>query len=301
MQSSLTPPASPLVALSDALADSVAAASAHVASVDAGGQYGASAVIWGDGVLVTTEHSLKNDGVLRTTLPDGTTVDATVAGRDPSTDLAVLKGDFRTKGPGLAAAGRIRAGEWMIAVGRASNTGINASMGIVSATGGSWRTWRGGRLDQFTRMDFNLFPGMTGGVIVNTRGELAGLASTALSRFAAVAIPASTVGRVVSQILASGTVARGFFGIGFQAVPFSGSTALIVLSVDPGGPAATVGVLLGDLLTAIDGNTVHDTDDIQPFLEPDRVGKTVQMTLVRGGVRMELPLVVGARQKGKKG
>src|SRR5262249_37950693 len=148
-----------------------------------------------------------------------------------------------------------------------------ASMGIISAFSGDWRTWRGGRLDHYIRLDLNMFPNSSGGAVVNTDGTAIGIATSALSRIAGVAIPAATVNRVLDQILARGHVTRGYLGVGLQPVELPDRhKGLIVLSLEPEGPAAKSGVLIGDILVNLGKATVGDTEDIQSVLEGHPVG-----------------------------
>jgi S1-C subfamily serine protease len=171
-------------------------------------------------------------------------------------------------------------------------------MGIVSAVSGSWRTWRGGRLDHYIRLDLTLFPGSSGGVVVNPAGEAIGIATSVLSRIAAVAIPATTVDRVVDEILARGRVARGYLGVGLQPVELPDhQKGLIVLSLEPEGPAAKAGVLIGDILISVGGEAVSDTDDIQGVLELHGVGRSVEAEVLRGGFSKKAAIAIGERPR----
>jgi len=171
-------------------------------------------------------------------------------------------------------------------------------MGIVSAVSGSWRTWRGGRLDHYIRLDLTLYPGSSGGVVVNTAGEAIGIATSALSRIAGLAIPAATVDRVTDEILARGRVARGYLGVGLQPVELPDhQKGLIVLSLEPEGPASKAGVFIGDIFTSLGGKAAHDTDDLQSVLESHHVGQSVEAELLRGGVSKKLAIVIGERPR----
>jgi len=163
---------------------------------------------------------------------------------------------------------------------------------------GSWRTWRGGRLDNYIRLDLTLYPGSSGGVAVNTAGEAIGIATSNLSRIAGVAIPAVTIDRVVDEILARGRVARGYLGVGLQPVELPDHhKGLIVLSVEPQGPAGKAGLLIGDSLIALDGKPVPDTDDIQSVLESHGVGQPVEAEVLRGGASKKLAITIGERPR----
>jgi S1-C subfamily serine protease len=172
-------------------------------------------------------------------------------------------------------------------------------MGILSAVSGEWRTWRGGRLDHYIRLDLTLYPGSDGGLIINTAGETIGVATSALSRIAGLAIPASNVSRVVDEILARGSVSRGYLGVGLQPVELPDhQKGLIVLSLEPDGPAARAGMLIGDIVTSVADTAVGDTDDVQLALEKHGAGSSVGLGLLRGGEARTLHVVVGERRRG---
>jgi S1-C subfamily serine protease len=287
-----------LTALSTELADVVGKVGKSVVAVDARPRYGSSGVFWRPGIVVTAEHTIRREEEIAVTLPDGTPVPATVAGSDPGTDIAVLKVDGQTGDAPVVAAGDPVAGNLALSIGRSPDSGVNATLGIVSAVSGSWRTWRGGRLDRYIRLDLTLYPASSGGLVVNTKGEAIGIATSALSRIAGLAIPASTVDRVVEEILSRGHVARGYLGVGLQPVELPDhQKGLIVLSLEPEGPAAKAGVLIGDVLVSLGGDAVSDTDDIQSLLERHAVGQTIAAGLVRGGVAATIGVVIGERPR----
>jgi len=286
---------STLAALSDELAGAVERAAQFVVGVNGRTRIPSSGVLWRAGVVVTAEHSIKRDEDLSVVLPDGRKASATLAGRDPGTDLAVLKVDGAGN-PAFETAASVKTGNLVLAVGRSLEVGVSATMGVVSAVGGAWSTWRGGRLDQYIRLDVSIYPGSSGGAVVDTEGRLIGIATSALSRTAGVAIPGATVDRVAGELLSKGRIARGYLGVGLQPVQLKTSAGLIVLTAEPGGPADRAGLLVGDVLVALDGKPVEDVRDLQSALA-DAVGKTIQATLVRGGQKTDIPVVVGERSK----
>jgi len=171
-------------------------------------------------------------------------------------------------------------------------------MGIMSAVSGPWRTWRGGQIDQYLRLDLTLYPGSSGGAVVDTAGQVLGVTTSALSRIAGLAVPVSTVNRVVEELLRSGHVSRGYLGLGLHPVSLpGGNTGLIVLSAEPEGPAARAGVLIGDVILALAGTAARDTDDIQSVLDSSSVGKPMAVRIVRGGQVIELSVTVGERPR----
>lgn len=300
-----------LVNFSNGLADIVRGVGVHVVSVRARRHYPAAGIRWSDDVVVTCDHAVQNEDDIAVTLANGKTVSAKLAGRDRRTDLAVLK--LETPGTSSESLGRasdVKPGELALVVGRSPDSGVNASLGIVSAVSGAWRTWSGGHLDAYIRLDAKLFPQSSGGAVVNSRGELIGIATSALSRIAGIAIPMATVQSVTEKLLQRGFVPRAFLGIGAQPVPLSDElrkklsitnrTGLIVLAVEPGGPAEKSGVLIGDVLTSIGDKLIEDNDDLQAYLDSGLIGKPVDIGYVRGGALGHTTLTVGERP-GKRG
>jgi len=286
-----------LAALSNELAAVVAQAAGKVVAVHARQRFSSSGAFWRPGVIVTAEHSIKREDDIRITAPDGSDASATLVGSDPGTDLAVL----RTEAAGAVATpakADPAPGNLALSIGRSENSGVNATWGIVSAVSGPWRTWRGGRLDRYIRLDLTLYPGSAGALVVNIAGEAVGIATPALSRIAGLAIPAATIDRVVDEILTRGHVARGYLGVGLQPVELpDGRKGLIVLSLASEGPAAKAGVLIGDVLVSIGENPVGDTDEVQTALEPHAVGQSVAATLVRGGAPLRIAIAIGERPR----
>jgi S1-C subfamily serine protease len=288
-----------LAALSNELAGAVEQAGRAVVAVNARSRFASSGVLWRPGVIVTAEHTIRRREEIGITLPDGRATSATLAGRDAGTDLAVLK--LAENGVPTAAFGStetLKPGQVVLAIGRSPDSGVNATMGIMSAVSGPWRSWRGGQIDQYLRLDLTLYPGSSGGAIVDTAGRVLGIATSALSRIAGLAVPDSTVNRVVDELLRTGHVSRGYLGLGLHPVALpDGNTGLIVLSSEHNGPAARAGVLIGDILVALAGKPVSDTDDIQSALGSESVGKPVAARIVRGGQVIEIDITVGERPR----
>lgn len=290
--------ANELSALSDELAAAVERAGQSAVAVHARPRFSSSGVFWRPGIIVTAEHTVRREEEITVTLPNGSNVPATLAGSDVGTDVAVLRVEGAGGAPPPRAGAVPAPGNLVLAIGRSPDSGVNATMGIVSAVSGSWRTWRGGRLDHYIRLDLTLYPGSSGGVAVNTAGEAIGIATPVLSRIAGVAVPASTVDRVVDEILTRGRVARGYLGVGLQPVELPDHhKGLIVLSLEPEGPAAKAGVLIGDILMSLGGRAVPDTDDIQSALESHGVGQGVEAEVLRGGVSKKVAIAIGERPR----
>jgi S1-C subfamily serine protease len=296
-----------LVALSNELAAAVERGGRSVVNVNARPRVPSSGVHWRPGVVVTSEHTVKQDEEITIGFPGGATVPATLVGRDPGTDIAVLKADNVNIPAASLTEAKLHAGALALALGRSPDSGVNATMGVISAVSGPWRTWRGGMMDQYIRLDLTLYPGSSGGAVVNTQGETLGISTSGLSRIAGLAVPVSTVNRVVDELLTKGHIARGYLGVGLQpiAIPealgkqlkLSGAGGVIVLSVEPDGPAERAGLLIGDILVALDGKPIEDTDDVQSVLEPGFVGKPVKAAIVRAGALTEAAITIGERPR----
>jgi S1-C subfamily serine protease len=286
------------------MAGLVETAGKSVVRVEGRNRLAASGVAWSaDGVVVTAHHVVERDDNLQLGLPNGDTVAATLAGRDPATDLAVL----RTEARGLTAAAWVDAedlhvGNLILALGRPGQT-VQATLGIVSALGGAWHTMAGGEIDRYLQTDVVMYPGFSGGPLAAADGRLAGINSSALARGVSVTIPSATVRRVVDTILAHGHMPRGYLGVGIQpvrlgeahAAELGQATGLMVMSVEPDAPAAQAGVLQGDVLVSLDGVAVRQMDDLQNLLTGDRVGKPVTLRLVRAGRIVELAATLGRK------
>jgi len=288
--------ANELAALSNELAAAVQQAGSMVVAVHARPRFSSSGVFWRPGVIVTAQHTVRREEEITVTLPDGKNVAATLVGTDAGTDIAVLKVDSATV---PAASHAVPApGSLALCIGRSEDSGVNATMGIVSAVSGAWRTWRGGRLDHYIRLDLTLYPGSSGGAVIDTAGATIGIATSALSRIAGVAIPAATIDRVVDELLTRGHVSRGYLGLGLQPVELPDRhRGLIVLSVEPEGPSAKAGVLIGDIVMSLGGTAAGDTDDVQIALEGIPVGQSVEAEVLRGGVSRKIAITVGERPR----
>ena len=289
--------------LSETLASITDAASKYVVAVRSGARFGASGVVWQEGVAVTTLSTLRGEENPRLTLPGNNDVAATVAGHDPGTDVAVLRFEGES-GAREEFATDPKPGQLALAVGRSENTGPNVALGLVSAIGKPWQTWQGGKLDRYIRLDINLYAGGSGAAVVDTQGKLIGIGSGVLSRIAPLAIPSSTVDRVVRELLLRGRVSRAWLGVAVQTVVIpstlaeaanSPSHGLIVLSADPETPAGKAGIFVGDILLNIGGTAVSDPMDLRVALASHAAGENVAVSLVRGGEPKQIEVTLGER------
>ncbi len=297
---------STLVSLSSELAKLVEEFQPYVVAVHARGHYPSSGVHWRPGVIVTADHTVRRDEDIQVTLPDGKRADAVLVGRDPGTDLAALKVDgLGGAAPQTGGGDQVKAGELAVVLGRSPDSGPNASLGVISAVSGPWRTWRGGRLDNYIRLDATMFPNSSGGAVVDVRGRLLGIATSALSRIAGLAIPASSINRVLDALVTKGHVPRGYLGIGAQPVgipdalraslALTAKSGIMVVKVEAGGPADRAGVFLGDILVSLGDTTLEEFEDLQSVSDSGIIGKQVKARLIRAGAIHELSITVGER------
>lgn len=290
-----------LTNLSNALAETVAAVGPGVVRVDARDRLSASGIMWDNGVVVTSHHGVERDENLFVGLASGEKVSVTLAGRDPSTDLAVLR--IQTNGielPSWVEADNLRVGHLVLALGRPGGN-VRATMGIISALGDSWRTQQGGALDRYLQTDLVMYPGFSGGPLIDSEGRILGVNTSALLRGVSLAVPTATVNRVVQELLDHGRVRRAYLGVGAQptrlpdglASELQQETGLLLVSVESGSPAEQGNLFLGDTIVSVNGQPVRHLDDLQANLGADQVGSTVPVRIVRGGQVLEVPVVLG--------
>ena len=294
-----------LVEFSDKIAAAVEHASHLVVAIQGNRRHTPSGILWQPDLVLTAEHTLKRDEGLTVLTAAGETIEATVAGRDGSTDLALLRlARPPANAPSLppAAPTRARPGQLVLVVGRAPESGTQASLGILSAASGEWRTWRGGKLDAYLRLDTSTYPATSGSLAIDADGRMIGMATAGLSRLAPLAVPHSTIARVAASLLTHGGVGRGFLGIGMQPVPLppafgiQQAAALIILTVEPDSPAHEAGLIAGDILVSLDGHSTGDVHEVLPALESANIGRTLLAQIVRGGQAREVAVRIGERK-----
>jgi S1-C subfamily serine protease len=291
--------------LSRQIAETVEAVQDSIVTVHGGGRSTSSGVVWRPGVIVTVRHGLRRKDGLQVA-HQGEPVNATLAGTDAGTDLAVLRIDGGTgKAAETSGAQPARVGEVVLAVGRSSLGDISASAGILARLGSGWRTWRGGQMDSLIRPDLELYVGQSGSALVNEGRRVLGINSIALARNAVITVPSATIDRVVDQLLERGHVPRPFLGAAMQAVPvpealrahFTAGVdeALLVLHVEPHGPAASAGILVGDLILSFNSHPVHNVHEVQHRLLSLKVGDSIPIVVLRGGIKMDLTAILADR------
>ena len=291
--------------LSNELTKLVQRISPSVVAVHARRHFPSSGVHWGTDLVVTADHAIAREEDIRVALPDGKTLGASLVGRDPGADVAALKVPGLGPAPVMNTQDKPVLGEFALVVGRSPDSGANASLGIIGATSGPWRTWRGGRLEQYIRLDATLYPNSSGGAVINSHGSIIGIATSALSRVAGLAIPASDVIRVTKELLERGYVPQGYLGIGVYpvAIPenlklklaLQNAVGILILNVEKGGPADGAGVLLGDLLVSLNSTPIEKVEDLQSFCASGVMGKAVNARFIRAGALLHKSIVVGER------
>ena len=267
-----------------------------------------SGIEWKRGAVITVHHGVQRDEDIQVLLGAGRTVSAKLAGRDPSTDIAVLRIEEGSAGtPQLGDSTSLRLGHLVLALGRTRRGDLVASSGIIGGISGEWRNRRGGHLDQHIRLDLALYPGFSGGPLLNARGEVVGINTRGLAHGRAVTVPAATVNRVVEELLEKGYIARPYLGIAMQPVdvpenmrsklPPQTRVGLLVMNVESGGPAEKAGVLLGDVLFEVGGETVERVDTIQDSLATAKIDDVLQIRVIRAGEIKPLSISLGERAR----
>jgi S1-C subfamily serine protease len=293
--------------LSQELAATVETVGESTVRVEGRRRLPATGVLWNsDGVIVTSHHVVERKDNIHVGLPNGETIDAQLVGRDPSTDLAVL----RVNASGLqaanwASANEVKVGHLVLALGRPGDN-MQATLGVISAIEGRWRTRAGGDMDTYLQTDVVMYPGFSGGPLVGADNKVIGINSSALARGASITIPAATVDRVVRVLLEHGQVQRGYLGVGTQPVrlptanaeKLGQETGLLVVSVEPDSPADQGGLLIGDILVHFSGEKLSDVDTLLALLSGDTVGKSIPVKIVRGGKVQDIKVTVGIRPHG---
>lgn len=298
-----------LIEFSNALAQATERASASVVAVHTETRGSSSGIVWRPGVIVTSEHALRRDEEIQLTLPIGRVVPATLVGRDPSTDIAVLKcSEADTAVPLFGDVSALKPGTLTLVVGRTRASGPVAALGVVSLLASDRRTWTGASLTPYIRLDIGLQPTAIGGAVIEASGNLVGLATPRFARFGAIAVPASTINKISDTLLKQGRIPRGYLGVGLQPVRLPNGlremlqrnekTAAIVLEVHPDGPADKAGIVIGDILVSLGGQSITRLEDVQSLLAGDAIGKTLPLKFIRGGAVQDGNIVVAERPHG---
>ena len=297
--------------LSNELAGAVERAAAGVVAVHARPRINSSGIVWRQNLILTSSEGVRFEEGIKVVFADGRRTEARLRGTDPSTDLALLETDTGSIPPiEFASDDHLKTGQLVLAVGRTAATGPIASFGIISGVSGEWKSWRSGKLDPFVRLDLSVYPTSSGGAAVDSSGGLIGLVSTGLSRTSVLAVTRRTVDRVAQKLLDHGYVGRGFLGVALQPVALprdlkeklklDQDTAIMLLGIEPNGPAASAGLLMGDILLQAGSSVISDAETLATLLDHATIGESLNFRVLRAGTVQEVKVRVGERpRKGK--
>jgi len=288
----MTDPATDMLAsFSSAVASLVAKAAPAIVSVHSH-RARASGFVWKPGLVVTADEALAEEGEISILLADGTTRPATIVGRDHTTDIALLRFDATQIAPARLSPGTPTLGSLAIVVAAARGT-PSAALGVVSLAGGSWRSLRGGDIDARLELDVRLHHSQEGGLALDASGQAIGMAVLGPRRV--LVIPTATIERVATRLEAHGRIARGYLGVGLQAIKLDDGIGAMVMSVDKSGPSAAAGIRQGDVIVGWNDEKVAGVRQLLRSLGPDSVGQVVDLLVRRGGEPMRFKMTIGER------
>lgn len=288
-----------LQTLSDSMAGAVETAGKSTVTVAARRRMPASGVIWSaDGIIVTSHHVVEIEDNIRIGLPDGKSVNAVLVGRDPRSDIAVLRADVGgLTTPSWVASDAVRVGHLALAVGRPGDD-LQATLGVISAL---MHTKNENKF--FAQTDVVMYPGFSGGPLVSASGDIIGINSSGLMRGVSLTIQTETIQYVVENLLKHGKMRRGYLGVGVQPARLSESLAsslgqksgALIVSVETGSPAEKAGLFMGDTIVALGSSAVEDMEGLLGALSTTPIGTAVTAKIVRGGQVQEIPVTIGER------
>ncbi len=295
----------PLTDFSNGLTAAVDKGGNSTILVDARKRYPASGIAYAADLVLTADHVITREDDIKVLLPDGKSLPASLAGRDPGSDLALLRLTEKALTPAKTSSD-VKVGQLVLALGRPNSAGMQASWGIVTAINGPARTHRGGLLDEFIQTETTPYPGFSGGPLVNTEGEVLGLNTSGLTPGSSLTIPVKVAWRIAEALAKHGSVKRGYLGVRTQPVEIpeaarqslkrDQSSGLLVLWLEENGPAQMGGLFVGDTITAVGGQPVSDPDDLFAALHSDTVGKPIAVEVLRGGKPETVTVTVGERK-----
>jgi S1-C subfamily serine protease len=295
-----------LAALSESMANAVEKAGAATVLVDGRRRMPASGIAFAADLVLTADHVIEREEDIPVGLPDGSQLAARLAGRDPGSDLAVLRLPSAVAAVAETAPQEARIGQLVLALGRPTPEGIQASLGVISAVGGPVRTGRGGLLERYLRTDAIPYPGFSGGPLVDTAGRVVGLNTSGLARGASLAIPAGLAWQIAESLARHGSVRRGYLGVRSQPVAIPAAqqkalgrqqaTGLLLVSVEENSPAEAGGLMVGDILTGLAGQPLTDPDELLARLTGEVVGQATPVEVLRGGQPTLITVTIGERK-----
>jgi S1-C subfamily serine protease len=292
----------PLGQFSNALAARADAAKSAVVAIRLAHGRHITGLLWQSGIVVASEQALPRRDNFELVTPGGSIVKATIAGRDPSTNVAILKPAEQLAAPSIAA-GEARTGAVALAIGADGTGGASARLGLVNLAGGEWHSSRGGLIDRRIVLDVRLASREEGGPVFDAAGACLGMSTFGPSG-QVIVIPTATIERVVPQLAKNGRVARGWLGVALQAVAVPDalresadqSSGLMVMSVVDNGPAAQAGILAGDIILSVDGTSAHRFRRLARHFGADSIGRKAELRLIRSGAVMTVQTTIAERQ-----
>ncbi len=293
-----------LSALSTQMADAVERVSPAIVTVHGRERQPASGLVYGHDLVLTADHVIEREDGLTVSTHDERTLPATIVGRDPASDLALLKVPGLDLSAVQVAGASARVGQFVLSVGRTSGDGPMASSGVVSAVGGPLRGREGVLLESYIHTDATPYPGFSGGALIDTQGTLLGVITTGLVNGATLAIPTADAWRIAEALEKHGRVRRGYLGVASEPTELSEGQrreykherGLQVIRLEPGGPAEQSGLQTGDVIVSFDGQPLNNSDHLLALLFGDRVGAIVPVEVVRGDELRTVQVTVGERK-----
>jgi len=292
--------------LSNEISESVSRAGRAVVAIDGRSGHTSSGILFRPDIVLAAAHTIRQNSDIQIIPRPGISVRARLAGRATGADIALLRADQEIS-PDVAEFGDASAlsiGQLVVAIARTRRGNIVASAGILSGLMGEWQYGRT-RIDQFIRPDLTLYPGFSGGALIGADGKILGMTTGGIARGKPLTIPASTLGRIAEELSQKGHVATPYIGLVMQPVPIpeslqkssglTAATGLLVMHVEASGPSDSAGVLLGDVLVQMEGQTFDDLSDLQDILRRSGINQDVKTTFIRGGQKVELTIKIGER------
>jgi len=293
------------VELSEAMADAAERAGKSTVLVDARQKFPASGIAFAKDLILTADHVIERDEDIKVILADGAEITAHVAGRDPGTDLAVLKLDQPLAVPAEVSKSAARVGQFVLAIGRPSTKGIESSFGTINSIGGPVRTGRGSMLERYIKTDVVSYPGFSGGPLVNGDGTIFGINTSGFGHGGALTIPADVAWKIAETLAKHGKIKRGYLGIRSQVVELPAeakvtlnreqTSGLLLVGLESDSPAGKGGLMVGDILVGVAGEPVAHQDDLFARLSGDVVGKSTPIDVLRGGKLEAVKVEIGER------
>lgn len=295
-----------LTALSDAMANAVETAGNATVLVNGRRRFPASGIAYAADLILTANHVLEREEDIPVLLRDGSQISASLAGRDPGSDLAVLKLAGTLPVIAQAANRQAQVGQLVLALGRPTPEGIQASLGVVSAIGGPVHTRRGGLLERHLRTDAIPYPGFSGGPLIDTAGQILGMNTSGLTRGTSLAIPVNLAWQIAESLARHGSVKRGYLGVRSQPVDIPNpqkeslarpqETGLLLVGVEENSPAEAAGLMVGDIIVGFAGAPLSEPDELLTRLTGEVVGKPTPVEVLRGGQLQEITVTIGDRK-----